>query len=168
VAIKILHTFPQVFHEDSDLPIIKQYVIKFHSLYKSCLMTFYSLLLRYALLHSIHSLIKINKVTYGGQINAGLECTKFILAATYILTADGSMSFDDFNTGIDGLSVILCDSRQLGLKNEHLILGPLRFANHECKSNCQVSFYYIYYILSDNIDVNKINQRLLCICSLFN
>jgi hypothetical protein len=34
VAIKILHAFPQLFHRDSDLPIIKQYVIKFHSLCK--------------------------------------------------------------------------------------------------------------------------------------
>jgi hypothetical protein len=81
-------------------------------------------------------------VTYGGQISAGLECTKLIPAATYILTAGGSMSSDNFGTGTGGLSVILHSPGQLGPENERLILGPLRFANHECKPNCQVSFYY--------------------------
>jgi hypothetical protein len=78
------------------------------------------------------------------------------------------MSSDNFGIGTGGLSVILRDSGQLGPENERMILGPLRFANHECKPNCQVSFYYTYYILSDNINVDKTNQRHSCICSLFN
>jgi len=69
-------------------------------------------------------------------------CTKFIPAQTYILMASGSMSSDNFGGG--GLSVILRGSGQLGPKNERLILGPLRFANHECKPNCQVRFYHKY------------------------
>ncbi|KAF8496370.1 hypothetical protein F5888DRAFT_1804059 [Russula emetica] len=101
-----------------DLPIIKH------------------LLLRYALLHSIHSSIKVDKVTLGGRINAGLTCTKLIPAPTYILTSSGSMSLDDFGTG--GLSVIMRGFGQLGPEKEHLILGPLRFVNHECKLNCQI------------------------------
>jgi hypothetical protein len=34
VAMNILKNFPQLFNEDSDLSIIKQCVVKFHSLYK--------------------------------------------------------------------------------------------------------------------------------------
>jgi hypothetical protein len=105
-------------------------------------MAFHSLLLRYTLLHSAHSSIKIEKVTLGGKIDAGLTCTKFIPAGMYILTAGGSMSSNNFGKG--GLSVIMRGSGQLGPENERLILGPLRFANHECKPNCQVSFYCEY------------------------
>jgi hypothetical protein len=101
-------------------------------------MAFHSLLLRYTLLHSVHSSIKIEKVTLGGKIDAGLTCTKFIPAGMYILTAGGSMSLDHYDAG--GLSVILRSPGQLGPENERLILGPLRFANHECKPNCQVNF----------------------------
>ena len=60
------------------------------------------------------------------------------------------MSSDNFGISTGGLSVILRSSGQLGPKDERLILGPLRFANHECITpNCQESFYYtvniIYY-----------------------
>ena len=48
------------------------------------------------------------------------------------------------NVGAGGLSVILSSPGQLGPENERLILGPLRFANHDCKPNCQVSFCYEY------------------------
>jgi hypothetical protein len=68
-------------------------------------MAFHSLLLRYTLLHSAHSSIKIEKVTLGGKIDAGLTCTKFIPAGMYILTAGGSMSSNNFGKG--GLSVIM-------------------------------------------------------------
>lgn len=37
VAINILKNFPHLFHEDSDLPIIKQYVVNFTAFVKSCL-----------------------------------------------------------------------------------------------------------------------------------
>jgi hypothetical protein len=122
-----------------------------------CLKAFHSLLLCYALLHSVRSSIKITKVTFGDQIGMSLMCTKFILALTYILTTSASMSSDNFGAG--GLSVILHGSGQLGLENECLILGPLRFANHECKPNCQVSFYNTYACPSDNLNIDKAHQK---------
>src|SRR6266852_8407010 len=102
-------------------------------------MVSHSLLLRYTLLHSAHSSVKMIKVVVGeNQIIGGLKCTKPIPAATYILTASGSMSSDNFGQG--GLSVILHSPGQLGPEKERLILGPLWFVNHRCEPNCQVSF----------------------------
>ena len=107
----------------------------------------YSLLLRYALLYSAHSSVKMVRVAFDeNKISGGLECTKFIPAATYILTASGSMSSDKFGKG--GLSVILRSPGQRGPENERLILGPFRFANHECKPNCQVGFVEIVNMFS--------------------
>lgn len=97
----------------------------------------FSLLLRYSLLHSEHSAIKLYKVTFEDEIHAGLQCTKAIPANTYILMASGSMSSDRYGLN-GGLSIILASPGQLGPENERLLLGPLRFANHECKPNCQV------------------------------
>jgi hypothetical protein len=58
------------------------------------------------------------------------------------------MSSDNVEGG--GLSVILHCNGQLGPKNERMILGPLRFANHDCNPNCQVGFYheYMYFYLT--------------------
>jgi hypothetical protein len=98
---------------------------------------YHSLLIRYALLHSRFSSIKVNKFLYDGDIVAGLECTKTIPAHTYILTSGGSMSSDNYGQA-GGLSVILSSTGQLGPPNERLMLGPVRFANHECMPNCQV------------------------------
>jgi hypothetical protein len=99
----------------------------------------FSLLLRYSLLHSEYSSIKLTKVNCDGEISAGLECTKHIPASTYILTAGGSMSSDNYGVNVGGLSVVIRGARQLGPENERLLLGPLRFVNHGCMPNCQVS-----------------------------
>jgi hypothetical protein len=98
--------------------------------------------------NSPHSPIKVTKISFQGKISAGLECTRPISAGTYILTAGGSMSSDNVYGG--GLSVITRSTGQLGPGGERLILGPLRFANHECEPNCQVSiliFFVIYMLL---------------------
>lgn len=68
---------------------------------------------------------------------AGLECTKAIPAGTYILTGSSSLSSDSYGKG-GGLSVILACPGQLGPSTERLMLGPVRFANHDCEPNCQV------------------------------
>jgi hypothetical protein len=117
--------------------------------------------MRYYLLHSIHSSVKISKVTYGGQIVAGLECTKPIHASTYILTAGASMSSDNYGMG-GGLSVIMRGARQLGPENERLILGPLRFANHECRPNCQVRFDFVFTLFSENLKSDNTYQGQPC------
>jgi hypothetical protein len=52
------------------------------------------------------------------------------------------MSSDNVNGG--GLSVITRSTGQLGPRDERLVLGPIRFANHECVPNCQVNLFYFF------------------------
>lgn len=123
--------------KQSFIPIIAQCIFEFHCLHaNSHLMASSSLLLQYMLLHSDHSLIKLCKVSHGGQIGSGLKAKASIPAGTYILTASGSMSLDIY--GKPGFSVIMPTAGQLGLSIQRLILGPFWFANHECEPNCQV------------------------------
>ena len=93
------------------------------------------MLLRYSILHSDHSPVKLAKVTYGGEIRAGLEATRDIAAATYILSTCSSMSIDLYG---QGFSIIRGDPQQNGPVGNRLILGPFRLANHDCQPNCQV------------------------------
>jgi hypothetical protein len=55
------------------------------------------------------------------------------------------MSSDNYGAH-GGLSVIMRSKGQLGPEDVRLILGPLRFANHECNPNCQVSIQIQIYL----------------------
>src|SRR5262245_58970954 len=93
------------------------------------------MLLRYSILHSNSSPVKVSKIVYGDVICGGLEATSDIPAASYILSTCSSMSKDLHNRGF---SIIQSHPQQKGPIGNRLILGPFRFANHDCEPNCQV------------------------------
>jgi hypothetical protein len=95
-----------------------------------------SLLCRYSLLYS-HNQVSLEKVAFSGEISAGLRATSRIPTGTYLLTTCSSMA-EDLSQG-GGFSVIESSESQLGPVGPRVLLGPLRFANHDCKQpTCQV------------------------------
>jgi hypothetical protein len=155
--------YPKLFLEQ-DSKIMSQYVSFTALLALFGMLRLYSLLLRYSLLHSAHSLVKLDKVTYGGRICAGLRATQHIPACTFILTTCSSMSSDLY--GADGgFSIIESTAQQLGPIGQRLILGPFRFANHECEPNCQVSSFPIPFLaISLTILSDPTNLENPCMC----
>ncbi|TFK69900.1 hypothetical protein BDN72DRAFT_959213 [Pluteus cervinus] len=120
-ALEVQEMFPNLF-EETDVDIMTH------------------VLLRYLLLHSEESSIclrKIRKTTDDGVriFGAGLKAIKQIPASIYILTAGGSMSSNEVESG--GKFVI---RSQPGATDKKLILGPIRFVNHDCKPNCQIQY----------------------------
>lgn len=96
-----------------------------------------SLLLRYHLLYSDESLVSIDKVAFDGQaISIGLKASTDITAGVFLLSSSASMSSDTFKGG--ALSVIEAHRSQDGKKGKRLLLGPMRFINHDCNPNCEV------------------------------
>lgn len=96
-----------------------------------------SLAARYLLLQHRGSPIRLGRVHFPGQSHAtvGLFATQAIPASTEILETCGSMSLDQCMSGI---SVILPTMSQRGVSSQRLILGPFRFANHDCNPNSHV------------------------------
>ena len=82
----------------------------------------------------------LSKVVYDGEIGAGLKAKSFISEGTLLLTVGGSMAVDEWGGG-DSVSVIIpkAGDETLGPIAKRLILGPFRFANHDCSPNCQAS-----------------------------
>jgi hypothetical protein len=136
VAERLCAYRPSIFHP-SDLDLMEQCVFLQQHLIPITHIIIRSLLLRYSILHSEHSPVKLCKVIFGDDICAGLEATKDIPAACYILSTCSSMSAELYD-GKQCLSVICSDSKQKGPQGDRLILGPFRFANHDCQPNCQV------------------------------
>lgn len=101
-----------------------------------------SLVSRYHLLHQRpESPLALEKVRFNvggaGTITCGLKATRFIPVASFLLSAGGSMS-SDLVQGKPAISIIESSMQQKGPHGPRLLLGPFRFANHDCKPNCQV------------------------------
>jgi hypothetical protein len=101
----------------------------------------FSLLSRYDLLYSEESPVHLDKVSYddGTTISAGLKAKIKIPASTPILSTSSSISRDLVPAHLSCISVIMSAPDQKGLLGPRLMLGPLRFANHDCQPNTQVS-----------------------------
>jgi hypothetical protein len=126
-----------------------------------------SLLCRYFLLYS-QGQVALEKVAFSGVISAGLRATSRILTGTYLLTTCSSMA-EDLSQG-GGFSVIESREYQLGPVGPRVLLGPLRFANHDCEQpTCQVGTHLCrtnYSQLLTYSILNKVstNSRHSCMC----
>ena len=98
-----------------------------------------SLLERYYLLYSTDSQVRLEKVSFDQRaIAMGLKAQRTIHAGTAILSTCTSMSLDLIPQGRRSISIIESSRGHLGPLGPRLLLGPLRFANHDCDPNCQV------------------------------
>lgn len=98
-----------------------------------------SLLTRYHLLYSEESPVGLEKVSFDGTtISAGLKAKRKIPASFPILSTSSSLSRDLVPGEVGGISVIESCADQKGPVGARLMLGPLRFANHDCEPNTQV------------------------------
>lgn len=118
------------------------------------LLTLSSLLTRYDLLYSEESPVHLDKVSFDGNtISAGLKAKFKIPASCPILSTSSSMSSDIIPAHLHSISVIMSAPDQKGPLGPRLMLGPLRFANHDCQPNTQVSHSYIQ-IRTDEINLD--------------
>ena len=136
-ANKLCENYPHLF-QSSDKGLLRQWVwITVHILIAH--EKPYSLLGRYSLLYSSDSFVGIEKISFDYKsATGGVKATRDIPALTVLLTATSSMSSDLVEGG--GHSVIEPNGKQKGPVGPRLILGPIRFVNHDCKPNCQVIF----------------------------
>jgi hypothetical protein len=144
-AEALVKGLPTVFSPDQ-LPVIQQY----GGFQVLCLFWFsdtfvlFSLLHRYNILYSADSPVALQKVSFDGvKISLGLKALRAIPAGCPILSSSASMSGDLVPPGLDSISIIASSSGQKGPIGLRLMLGPLRFANHDCEPNCQVRLGYI-------------------------
>ena len=138
-ADAIFQEHPAIFNREH-VPVLEQYV---HCKVLHTLPTsyhFFSLLHRYDILYSQDSPVVLAKVSFDSQtIAVGLKARKRIPAACPILSTSTSMSSDLISPGVHAVSIIESGPGQKGPQGSRLMLGPLRFANHDCAPNCQVS-----------------------------
>jgi hypothetical protein len=84
--------------------------------------------------------VGLEKVSFDGMaISGGLKARRKIPAASPILATASSMSSDVISESQKGVSLIEALGGQKGPLGCRLLLGPIRFANHDCNPNCQVS-----------------------------
>ena len=82
----------------------------------------------------------LDKVSFDGTIiSVGLKARIKIPASLPILSTSSSMSSDLIPAHRHSISVIASSHDQKGPAGPRLMLGPLRFANHDCNPNTQVS-----------------------------
>lgn len=100
------------------------------------------LIVRYYLIYHPHSPIKLGVVFFPGQTTPqrGIVARVPILEGTYLLEAGGIVSNDSPTRKISGFSAIMHKGDRSASKR--LLVGPIRFANHHCRPNCQVSINY--------------------------
>ncbi|KAJ7286188.1 hypothetical protein C8J57DRAFT_1216413 [Mycena rebaudengoi] len=115
----------------------KDVILKLPDLFEqSCYKAIVHMILRYNLLYSPDSNVQLEKVVFGdGPISGGLRARTDIAAGSYLLYACGSLSSDRYTPGH---ATIEATTQQLGPTGSRLILGPLRFTNHDCNSNSQL------------------------------
>jgi hypothetical protein len=90
-------------------------------------------------LYSEESPVGLDKVSFDGiTISAGLRAKRRILASSPVLSTSSSLSSDLIPGHLRSISVIESGSGQKGPRGPRLMLGPLRFANHDCQPNTQV------------------------------
>ncbi|KAJ6618788.1 hypothetical protein B0H10DRAFT_1214281 [Mycena sp. CBHHK59/15] len=107
-----------------------------HLFEQNCYKVLVHTILRYKLLYSPDSNVGLEKVVFGdGPITGGLKARKPITPGTYVLYACGSLSSDRYQPGH---ATIEATTQQLGPTGSRLILGPLRFVNHDCNPNSQL------------------------------
>lgn len=111
--------------------------IRRHATLRVYLELTFSLLYRYTLMYTPSSPVTLCKVQFNGSIALGLRATRDMAPGTFIMETCSSMSSDLVNR--PGPSVIFSDAKQRGPLGSRLVLGPLRWANHDCKPNTQVS-----------------------------
>lgn len=100
---------------------------------------------RYDLLYSDESPVILEKVSFDGNtISAGLKAKIKIPASCPILSTSSSMSSDIIPPEKRSISVIESFSDQKDPCGPHLMLGPLRFANHDCEPNTQVNLFKMW------------------------
>lgn len=97
-----------------------------------------SLVHRYDILYSGASPVVLEKVSFGGEVCMGLKARRTIMAGFPILSTSTSLSVDVVPDSKKGISVAEGSKGQKGPVGGRLMLGAMRFANHDCKPNCQV------------------------------
>jgi len=103
---------------------------------KLCYKVLVHMILRYKLMYSPESNVGIEKIVFGDdKITGGLRARTAIRAGAYLLHACGSLSS---NLHKPGHATIEATTQQLGPTGSRLILGPLRFVNHDCNPNSQL------------------------------
>jgi hypothetical protein len=136
-SVSIVKALPDFLGKD-ELPILLQYVDGDLRIF--FLLMRFSLLTRYDFLYSEESPVHLDKVSFDGNaISVGLKARVKIPASCPILSTSSSMSSDIIPENLHSVSVIMSAHDQKGPVGPRLILGPLRFANHDCDPNTQVS-----------------------------
>ena len=101
-------------------------------------------MLRYDVLFSDDSPVRLDKVSFDGvEMDGGVKAIEAIPAGIPILAMASSMSSDLIPGKATAISVIQSHPSQSGLVGVRLMLGPVRFANHDCNPNCQVRGYTV-------------------------
>jgi len=124
VADVITQDYPSIFQGEGDKNILKHLLQRYH------MMTYTS-----------PKTLCVEKVQFhvgsSSIVTCGLKALTDIDAFVVILASCSSMS-SDIVAGRPGVSIITSSSRQKGEPGPRLILGPFRFANHDCSPNCQI------------------------------
>jgi hypothetical protein len=125
----------------------------------------YSLLERYYLLYSTDSPVRLEKVSFDNiKISMGLKAHRNIPSGAAILSSSSSMSTDIIPPERRSISIIKSHRSQLGPLGPRLLLGPLRFANHDCNPNCQVViFLTLSYCRIFSLSIVRSHQGVSCL-----